>query len=79
VSDEHESAFAAWYNSPETQREIAVIRRTFPHGEWDCALTDYQVVQLALQMEILVALDVYEIPDIDPPEPPPDEPWRRAA
>jgi hypothetical protein len=78
MPDEHESAFAAWYNSPETQREMTVIRRAFPHGEWDCALTDYQIVQLALQMQILVALDVYEVPPETPPDDDP-EPWRRAA
>jgi hypothetical protein len=70
---EHESAFAAWYKNPETQREMDVIRRHFtrpPHerlGLSTCDLTDYQVTQLALQMEILVALDVYELPDIEPP------------
>jgi hypothetical protein len=71
MPDEHESAVAAWLDSPSTQREIAVIRRRFP--DW----TPYEVYTFALGMETLVALDVYEIPSDDPP--PPDEPWRRAA
>jgi hypothetical protein len=72
MSNEHESAVAAWLDSPTTQREVAVIRKRFP--SW----TEPQVYAFALQMEMLVALDVYEITDL-PPDDPPDEPWRKAA
>jgi hypothetical protein len=72
MADEHESAVAAWLDNPQTQREVAIIRKRFP--EWK----DYEVYSFALSMETLVALDVYEI--IEPPDgDPPDEPWKRAA
>jgi hypothetical protein len=59
MSDEHESAVAAWLDSPETLRELAILRDRFP--EW----TEFQRTQIALSMEILAALNVYEgEPDI---------------
>jgi hypothetical protein len=72
MSAEHESAVAAWLDNPTTQREIAVLTERFP--KW----TPYEIYSFALQMEVLVALDVYEITDL-PPDDPPDEPWKKAA
>lgn len=83
--DEKESAMADWLKSVETRRELNVLKRRFPR--W----TEYQRVSIALQMEILLALDVYEeaidinptiLPDDDddPPEAwqDPDSPnWRK--
>jgi hypothetical protein len=69
---EHESAVAAWLDNPTTQRELLVLFKRFPL--W----TEYERYSFALQMEMLVALDVYEIVDL-PPDDPPDEPWKKAA
>jgi hypothetical protein len=72
MADEHESAIAAWLDSPATMREISILLRRFP--QW----SQYEVYSFALQMEMLVALDTYEMPEIPPPDDDP-EPWRRAA
>jgi hypothetical protein len=72
MPDEHESAIAAWLDSVSTRRELTILADRFPH--W----TDYERYSFALQMEMLVALDTYELPDIPPPDDDP-EPWRRAA
>lgn len=77
---EHESAFAAWYSSPETKREMTVISSCFYNEPGSPTLTLYQTVMLALQMEILASLNVYAderspVDDlIDPPKPP-EKPW----
>ena len=78
MADEHESAVAAWLDSPETKRELDIMRERFPN--W----TEFQRVQIALSMEILTALDVYgsetitlaEIPPPPPPDDDPPEPWK---
>jgi hypothetical protein len=72
MPDEHESAIAAWLDSVSTRRELTILGDRFPH--W----TEYERYSFALQMEMLVALDTYEMPDIPPPDDDP-EPWRRAA
>jgi hypothetical protein len=72
MPDEHESAIAAWLDSVSTRRELTILGDRFPH--W----TEYERYSFALQMEMLVALDTYELPDIPPPDDDP-EPWRRAA
>jgi hypothetical protein len=72
MPDEHESAIAAWLDSNSTKRELGILYERFPN--W----TDYERYSFALQMEMLVALDTYELPDIPPPDDDP-EPWRRAA
>jgi hypothetical protein len=73
MADEHESAVAAWLDNPQTQREVAIIRKRFP--TW----RDYEVYSFALQIETLASLDVYEIVDLPPDDPPDNEPWKRAA
>jgi hypothetical protein len=72
MPDEHESAIAAWLDSVSTRRELTILGDRFPH--W----TEYERYSFALQMEMLVALDTYELPDITPPEDP-DEPWKPRA
>lgn len=60
MADEHESAFAAWLDSPETKREMDIIRRRL-----DYDISEYEAIQLALQMEILVAMNVYRDEESD--------------
>jgi hypothetical protein len=59
MPDEHESAIAAWLDSVSTRRELTILGDRFPH--W----TEYERYSFALQMEMLVALDTYELPDGD--------------
>ena len=72
MPDEHESAIAAWLDSASTRRELTILSDRFPH--W----TEYERYSFALQMETLVALDVYESTELPPPDDDP-EPWKRAA
>lgn len=69
--DEHESAAAAWLDSPSTQREIAIIRKRFP------AWQEYQVVSFALQVAIMVDLNLYGAPEPEPDDDEFTEPWER--
>ena len=62
MPDEHESAVAAWLDSPSTKRELGILNQRFP--DW----TPYERYSFALQMEMLVALDVYEITELPPPD-----------
>ena len=73
MPDEHESAIAAWLDSASTKRELGILNARFPN--W----TEYERYSFALQMEMLVALDVYEITELPPPDDDPPEPWRKAA
>jgi hypothetical protein len=84
MPDEHESAFAAWLDLPETRREMEVIKsRLSRYGEIPSL---FEVLQIALSMEMLVSLNVYGDRDeadlvIElPPKPPDDddepEPWK---
>lgn len=82
AADEHESAVAAWLDSPETQRELQILGDRFP--DW----TEQQRIQLVMSMEILVSLDLYgdrdadiniEINNVKPedlPDAEDDDPWQ---
>jgi hypothetical protein len=84
LSDETESAAAAWLDHADTRREIQIIKDRFPR--WN----DYQVTTMALMMELVVALNIYGSPTgtVELRELPKDdddedgtidsEPWRRS-
>lgn len=57
--EQPESDFLFWYNNPATQREMGIIGKTFQ------GLTRYQLVLLTLQMNILTAMSVYELSQLD--------------
>jgi hypothetical protein len=71
MPDEHESASAAWLDLPETQREMRIIEARYP--SW----SSYEVASFVVQVQMLTAFDVYEMPETPPDDDP--EPWRRAA
>ena len=78
MADDHESAVAAWLDSPETKRELSILYDRFP--TW----SDFQRIQIALSMEILVSLNLYtderdadvDITIIKPDDDDPPEPWK---
>ena len=66
---EHESAIAAWLESPDTRREMKVLHDRFPR--WN----EYEITTVTLLVELMVALNIYgrptlfEVVDGDAPEP----------
>lgn len=74
MQPEHESAVAAWLDDISTKREVDIVKQRFP------GISELDAAQFALNMEILVALNLYGEPDIiierrtDDDDPP--EPWR---
>lgn len=79
LPDERESAFAVWYEDLATKREMEIVSRKIP------GLTEFQRIVLALQMQILVAVNVYGDDDLPGPitgsgqtgGDDEDEPWKR--
>lgn len=59
MTQEPESDFLLWYNNPTTQLEIDIIQKTFP------GMDRYELVILALQMNILTALSIYELTQLE--------------
>lgn len=81
MQPEHESAVAAWLDDISTKREIDIVTQRFP------GIDAYHAAMFALQVEILVAMDLYGEPEIiierpkdDDDEKPPWDPdatgWR---
>jgi len=79
MPDETESAVSAWLSNADTKREIAIAKRHLAVIGGDPA----QAWILAIAVEILAALNVYEMTTLtevtdELPEPEDDEPWKRS-
>lgn len=72
--DETESAVASWLDSPNTKREVAILRQRFAAPVVGHTVTPFHAAMFVLCLEILQALDIYGIPDGEPDEDD-DRPW----
>ena len=74
MTDETESAVAAWLDQPSTQRELLIAKRRLLKLN-----SAADPVYVCLMIEILAALNIYGAPEeaeeMDP-EDPNEEPWR---